>query len=57
VAARSDESDKEFTIGKHPVSELTHSEDLGSQTLCSSWDLAVVILHSVSMEVDVPYGG
>ncbi len=39
------------------VSESTHSVNLGSQTPCSSWDLAIVFLHSMSVEVDVPYGG
>jgi len=57
VAARWDESDEEFTIGKCLVSESTHSDNVGSQILCSSWDLAIVFLHSVCVEVDVPYGG
>jgi len=52
-----DVSNEEFTIGECPVSGLTCGVDMGSQTSCSSWDLAIVILHSMSMEVDVPYGG
>ncbi len=57
MAARSDESDEEFTIGEHPVSESTHSDHVGSQISCSSQDLAIVFLHSECFEMDIPYGG
>ena len=57
MAAQLDESSEGFTIDGHPVSESTHGDNMGSQTSCSSWDLAIVFLHSVCVKADVPYGG
>jgi len=36
MAAQSDESDEEFTIGERPVSESTRSDNVGSQISYSS---------------------
>ena len=57
MAAQLDVSNEEFTVGECPVSESTHNDNVGSQTSCSSLDLAIVFLRSICMETDVPYGG
>ena len=53
MAAQLGESNKWFTIGERPVSESTRSDNMGSQTSCSSWDLAIVFFCSICEEVDV----